>query len=1450
MKKRLLGILILVHAMTFGQEITGSNPLKETLQVFPVTPEASSLGSYGNVPVNLASGKINYTVPLYTIKIGDFEWPIYLSYNYNGLITEEDHPMTGMGWDLIANGYIIRQVRGMDDDFGNQAYKDNTIVPFLKGDFNHLSLAEVDKIRYQIYDNVANRNYDSQQDKYSINVPGLDGSFVYNEKGDIVFINYKNYNIVKTANTFKITNEKGIIYHFDIFETATYDYYAFNETVSYSVPVNYLLTKVQLPNNKGNIVFEYAPTEVYTKRVVSESQTSGVAVATETKTGYTFGTLTRNRLNKIIFPNGEVRLSTTSSIDESIATLALNNISVWNNSKQIVNYDFTYDRPDKNRKTLIKIIKSNAEMTLPWYEFIYHYYPTNLPIKDNYKTQDFWGYYNGNRNSLLGGGRGIVPEKTISGALKEIKYPTEGSTKIFYEQNSLGSSIVNTSNCSYSHNKVKSGGFQATPGGDQRMIDEIIEVPKNSVISVYARVILGEGADNNHFGAEAQLQIKTDSGSCGYNKVNMDFSIFGETISCNQTRDCKDYYSEHNEKLGYTRDGKVRITGRLWAPVGTSARVRYIINYGTMNGGEISHRYVGGIRVKSTIDYDNNGNQIRKDYKYILEDGKPSGILVGSPASFEYRTTERKNNHSVKKTHRVAKSMQDFTSYQGAPILYRRVEVLENYGHNGKTVNHYSSFTNGGGGFPYVTPINNDWKKGKLLKSEVFKKGNKPNGPTYIKQKETINEYEEVFPFGRSIQSTKKAYGMAVSRIMYRYKGEGSHFVLQEDISQDYVKSFYVDYPKEYKLKKTTTHEFFNLNNSTTDTLTNEVVYAYDHPYGQLKTQTVKDSKGSTIATTYRYPYDINTSSNNALISQNRISTPLTVQSKKNGNTLFTQTTTFKRWGGEILLPEITKTIKKDLTPVSQIVYHSYDNQGYPLEVSEDSGIHILFVWGYNNTQPILKIDNSSYTGMPNTAMSLITQLKTLSDTETTVTGETNMRNLFNQLRNHSYFKNSQITGYTYNPLIGVSSQTDPKGYTTYYKYDSFNRLQYILDKNQNIIKKINYNYENQLISQHGALTIFHTRPLVPEKPIIFSTRLSGDTSKFIYTWYIDNIKEECNVNSTSFTKTFTNEGVFAITVIVYDPNTKISVTKTITVDVKYPPLLQPLLSDNHPHILKNTQTTYTVSNIGGGSGRYKYEWYLNNIKQSNNTAKYSYNFPSHGTYTVYCKVIDIKTNKSIDSNARTLHVYNPITITISSPTHIVKGTSVTFKANTYNGSGNYKYEWYLNNVKQSTTTNNFSYRHLTPGSYKIKVKTIDNLIRPTHYKWSSDRTIYVYNPMRVSATPGSGFISNTNRSVTFRPNTPTGGSGHNTRSNWKLRKISNPSWQRTLSSNGPTYTFGISENGEYEVTIDYTDTRTGQKVTLLMPVIVNRTSGGGNGGGNGGGGDGGGGNGGGDGQW
>ena len=76
--------------------------------------------------------------------------------------------------------------------------------------------------------------------------------------------------------------------------------------------------------------------------------------------------------------------------------------------------------------------------------------------------------------------------------------------------------------------------------------------------------------------------------------------------------------------------------------------------------------------------------------------------------------------------------------------------------------------------------------------------------------------------------------------------------------------------------------------------------------------------------------------------------------------------------------------------------------------------------------------------------------------TDVSITGTGNLDEL------RLYPVNSQMTTYTYNPVIGLTSSINEKNQITYYEYDSLQRLMNIRDMNGNITKHTDYHYQGQ----------------------------------------------------------------------------------------------------------------------------------------------------------------------------------------------------------------------------------------------------------------------------------------------------------------------------------------------------------------------------------------------------
>src|SRR5688572_27050336 len=84
----------------------------------PKTPESQAFERYGSIPVSEATGSINFSVPIYTVKSKFLVLPITLSYNSSGVRVNQESSWVGLGFDLIAGGRITVDIKGCIDNDG------------------------------------------------------------------------------------------------------------------------------------------------------------------------------------------------------------------------------------------------------------------------------------------------------------------------------------------------------------------------------------------------------------------------------------------------------------------------------------------------------------------------------------------------------------------------------------------------------------------------------------------------------------------------------------------------------------------------------------------------------------------------------------------------------------------------------------------------------------------------------------------------------------------------------------------------------------------------------------------------------------------------------------------------------------------------------------------------------------------------------------------------------------------------------------------------------------------------------------------------------------------------------------------------------------------------------------------------------------------------------------
>lgn len=161
-------------------------------------------------------------------------------------------------------------------------------------------------------------------------------------------------------------------------------------------------------------------------------------------------------------------------------------------------------------------------------------------------------------------------------------------------------------------------------------------------------------------------------------------------------------------------------------------------------------------------------------------------------------------------------------------------------------------------------------------------------------------------------------------------------------------------------------------------------------------------------------------------------------------------------WNGNVAwLPSQIKTSKGNGALEIKIKNNLYDQYGHVLETEQENGIKKSYIWGYNNSLVVAEIDNMAYNDIPAAA---ITNVQNMSSG-----GNPNM--LFSaliQLRNSPQLSDAFITTYTYIPLVGVSTVTDPRGARITYEYDDMNRLKTVRGQDGNIIEQNVYNTQPQ----------------------------------------------------------------------------------------------------------------------------------------------------------------------------------------------------------------------------------------------------------------------------------------------------------------------------------------------------------------------------------------------------
>ena len=1060
--------------LLFSFEIYGQSENSFEPKIIPPSPTAYELGRYGQTDVGTFTGTPNISVPLYTYKTKNIAIPISLGYNSNGIQVDQMETNVGLGWNLNTGGIINRVVRGKADEDRSvpiseeNCLSDNFIIYMDNNQFNDL-----------------------QPDLYSYNFQGHSGQFVFDNNNKAVLVPQNNLKIekflVNNQWTFKITTEDGVEYQFNDTEYSTWE----NVEAPQTVATGWYLTKIIHP--QGDIVnFSYKNYNYYYPSNVNQSFV--IKVSEERCDAIPPMHFTDERSENGLSIIGKIieNISSNDSQFGSVSFLQRDNPNIVGNylisgvkildreQNIIEKADFNYFFTANKRIFLSECIFKDTSKK---YSFEYEA-PDDLVARLS-DQRDLWGYYNGKpgiypdafihkdlypqTNPQMDLVRNAISSRSLGdkrsyfdfakkGILKKIVYPTKGYNEFEYESNSIWGIVespcqVETTN-KWFYNPEYSRQEQTEIFTFENKTEYETEIQAKVSYNDFD-LTPGEFPEG-----ELVLTVKIENLTNPSPEYNITFNA-----------------SKHNipEKRTYKflKNATYRVTMVFSPEPKTTGQV----NFKYCNGGGVESNAnipMAGLRIKEITSYDTTLNLADVKHYYYGKKETPNvstgveGVKMNILSYSEIRRICPDNVYVFeKKTNIITVSPNSlyplYRSIGNSSTTYQNVTVSHggaNFENGGEELSYYTSpdimpYTCYGSTLNSAPWINIGWKNGLLSKKKTF--NNKRIDLNIIENRYKLQE-----------QHTKE-----VSAIAYDFKySPNIHFpnpnprnIEHLNIAKYTTNSYWFYLESEENAQ----YDLEGLNPVTTKT-----EYKYNNPqHKKLTSQIFTNSLNEKLETKYFYPQDPEMATEplrNELIAKNMIGLVLDTQTFKQGTKLSEQKTIYDQSGAtsNLLLPRfigVNKGVNAvDLNLDKKITYDQYDEKGNILQYTLESGIPVSIIWGYNKTQPIAKIENLSYNLIPS---GTIATLQTLSNADIDNCMSLNcteqlLRNGLNAFRNS--LPDAFISTYTYNPLVGVTSVTDPKGIASYYEYNTYGRLKFVKDKDLNVLQKYCYNYRGQQV--------------------------------------------------------------------------------------------------------------------------------------------------------------------------------------------------------------------------------------------------------------------------------------------------------------------------------------------------------------------------------------------------
>lgn len=1069
------------------------------------SPTAAGLMSAIEFTTDLSSGKPSITIPLYTVERDGISIPISLSYNAQGIKVNQVAGYAGLNWNFNIGGSVTRLVNALHDEF-TRGYMDpdlkisdvmdvcSSASPNVDADAceNFLYRAEVlgeadlkpDEFYFQFGAYSGKFFYDQEQYK-----------FVFQSKQDLAIEYFREAGspIGKIVG-FRFTAPLGIKYYFGMA----------SETDNSPVLETKTTSGVLHSHNDSNIDPDQAP--YYSlwplRRIVTvngQEINFHYSYSTErynTKGGewiseYEDNSFTNNvrveehniqqpQLDSIDFGLGKVVISQwTGTRLDYIEGTALGTLAVLDQQgNQVKKFNFDYDHYStdeslppyvlgdyqigvKKRLRLISAQEEGKDGGLhPPYLFGYN--GNYLPSLYN-TGQDFWGYYNGQQNGNyvkqnIGTQepekkRAVNPLKSSVGVLNKISYPTGGYTSFSFESN-----------------RGRSSNNYAGPEYYEGYIDpETVETRSISI----EKLVNQRNTDNEFWDSSARgyvIDFVVESGVIpGQSKIYMDLPE-----SCPMTGhehvDCPylvrldgDVYPNAFETLITDFSPGFHTLEILPQNEATIDPNDYffeaIVEWKIPEVGDIN---MGGLRVKSISSYSSVDQLLfKKDfyYRYGISVSLPSFIENIYIAGLEMpcNSANQFGNHELVGTgyeypHYVEVYEDNFSTISGplpdgSPVPpYSKVvsRFFENEVYPGNQWYLH----------PYPPPDDLQFQMNKLASKEYY------NGERMVKR-ETYGYLDE---FVNIDNYYAQDYILGIAGTRNAACAAGGNFPVGLNHLNPATYKLYSGLDQVQYLK-----EIYYDNSLTSTTFTKS---DYDSDQHSQLTRTTVTGSTDNVITEYFYADDLigtgeyidgDDKLNQFSKTGNlyRPALPLITKSYRspdavlNGHLVSNSQLIFDDFGANVSVSEQWSAVGNAALERDFIITKK-NSLGKPLEVTSRDGVTSCFIWGYGGELLIGTVTGISYDNISQDVDALVA----LSNADIDEASEDALRSGI--LTFITTYPESQGSFVTYDPLVGVTSQTDPNGQTTYYEYDGFNRLKLVRDVDENVLIKHNYHYKNQ----------------------------------------------------------------------------------------------------------------------------------------------------------------------------------------------------------------------------------------------------------------------------------------------------------------------------------------------------------------------------------------------------